>query len=62
MNSSQSDAQPESTTKKEAVEEQQDKNQELFAIVRIGASAGGLEAFTQLLRGCLGIRRESKKA
>ena len=43
MNSSQSDAQAESTTK-EAVEEQQDKNQELFPIVGIGASAGGLEA------------------
>ncbi len=50
MNSSQSDAQPESTAKEEVVEEQQDKNQELFPIVGIGASAGGLEAFTQLLK------------
>ena len=50
MNSSQSDTQPESTAKEEAVEEQQDKNQELFPIVGIGASAGGLEAFTQLLK------------
>lgn len=47
MNSSQSD-EAESTAK-EAVEEQ-DKNQELFPIVGIGASAGGLEAFTQLLK------------
>ena len=47
MNSNQSDAQ-ESTAKDEAVEE--DKNQELFPIVGIGASAGGLEAFTQLLK------------
>jgi two-component system CheB/CheR fusion protein len=50
MNSSQSDAQPKSTAKEEAVEEQQDKNQELFPIVGIGASAGGLAAFTELLR------------
>ena len=49
MNSSQSDAQAEFTTK-EVIEEQQDKNQELFPIVGIGASAGGLEAFTQLLK------------
>ncbi|MBW4640002.1 MAG: PAS domain-containing protein [Gloeocapsa sp. UFS-A4-WI-NPMV-4B04] len=49
MNSRQSDAQPESTAKEEATE-QQDKNQELFPIVGIGASAGGVEAFTQLLK------------
>jgi len=48
MNSRQSDAQPESTAKEEVVEESQDK-QELFPIVGIGASAGGLEAFSQLL-------------
>jgi two-component system CheB/CheR fusion protein len=50
MNSSQSDAQPEPTAKEELVEEQQDENQELFPIVGIGASAGGLEAFTELLK------------
>ena len=50
MNSSQADAQAESTAEEEAVEEQQDKNQEVFPIVGIGASAGGLEAFTQLLK------------
>lgn len=50
MNSSQSGAQPEPTAKEELVEEQQDENQELFPIVGIGASAGGLEAFTQLLK------------
>lgn len=48
MNSSQSDAQAESTTKEEVVE--QENNQELFPIVGIGASAGGLEAFSQLLK------------
>jgi two-component system CheB/CheR fusion protein len=48
MNSSQSDAQAESTAKEEAVE--QKNNQELFPIVGIGASAGGLEAFSQLLK------------
>ncbi len=32
MNSSQSDAQAESTAEREIVEEQQDKNQELFPI------------------------------
>ncbi len=65
MNPSQSDAQGESTAKKEVVEErevradvssdqnfvrEQDEKQELFPIVGIGASAGGLEAFTQLLK------------
>jgi two-component system CheB/CheR fusion protein len=49
MSSSPSDNQSESTAKEEAVEEQQDKNQGLFPIVGIGASAGGLEAFSQLL-------------
>ena len=48
MNSSQNDAQPQSTVQEEAVEAQ-DKNQELFPIVGIGASAGGLTAFTELL-------------
>ena len=50
MNSSQSDARPETTDEEEAVKEQKDKNQELFPIVGIGASAGGLAAFTQLLK------------
>jgi two-component system CheB/CheR fusion protein len=50
MNSSPSDDRSKSTAKEEAVEEQQDKNQKLFPIVGIGASAGGLEAFSQLLK------------
>jgi two-component system, chemotaxis family, CheB/CheR fusion protein len=49
MNDPQSD-QPKSTAKEETVEEQLAKNQELFPIVGIGASAGGLAAFTELLR------------
>ncbi len=50
MNSSQSDAQPNSTATEESTESQQNENQELFPIVGVAASAGGLEAFTQLLR------------
>ena len=34
---------------KVSTEEQQDKEKELFPIVGMGASAGGLEAFTELL-------------
>jgi two-component system CheB/CheR fusion protein len=34
---------------KASAQEQQEKNQELFPIVGMGASAGGLEAFTQIL-------------
>jgi len=49
MNSSQSD-EPKSPEWEETVEEQPEKNQELFPIVGIGASAGGLAAFTDLLR------------
>lgn len=49
MNPSQSDGRN-STTTEGAIEEQQDENQKLFPIVGIGASVGGLEAFTQLLR------------
>lgn len=49
MNSSQSDAQSESTAEEKMMEEQ-NKNQKLFPIVGIGASAGGLEAFSQLLK------------
>lgn len=48
MNFSRSSEQPKSTATEEVVEDQQDKK-ELFPIVGIGASAGGLEAFTQLL-------------
>ena len=40
---------PKSTAKEEIVEEQK-TNKELFPIVGIGASAGGLAAFTELLR------------
>jgi two-component system CheB/CheR fusion protein len=39
-----------STFATRTTEEQQDKNNSLFPIVGIGASAGGLEAFTQLLK------------
>ena len=49
MSSNPSDNQSESTAKEKAVEEQQDTDQKLFPIVGIGASAGGLEAFSQLL-------------
>ncbi|WP_337907016.1 chemotaxis protein CheB [Iningainema tapete] len=48
MNSSESN-EPKSTDQEETVEEQLEKNQELFPIVGIGASAGGLAAFTELL-------------
>lgn len=49
MNSSQSEPQPKSTVKEEAVEEQQENTNELFPIVGMGASAGGLEAYLQIL-------------
>lgn len=48
MNDPQSN-EPLSTAKEETVEEQPETNQELFPIVGIGASAGGLAAFTELL-------------
>ncbi len=48
MNDRESD-EPKSTAKEETVEEQLEENQELFPIVGIGASAGGLAAFTELL-------------
>lgn len=50
MNLSQLSCELASTPREDAAEEQQEKNNELFPIVGIGASAGGLEAFTQLLR------------
>ncbi len=49
MNDSESDK-LRSTAKEETAEEPQQTNQELFPIVGIGASAGGLAAFTELLR------------
>ncbi|MBD2594540.1 PAS domain-containing protein [Nostoc spongiaeforme FACHB-130] len=49
MNSNQSSASSDSTAVEQLTQKQQDKSNELFPIVGIAASAGGLEAFTQLL-------------
>ncbi|MFN6565129.1 MAG: CheR family methyltransferase [Nostoc sp. ChiSLP01] len=50
MPSRRSDKKSQATTDRSSTQKQQNNQEKLFPIVGMGASAGGLEAFTQLLR------------